>query len=558
MDELKKVAVIVFGVVIIIGMGWVLSNSSPETAAIPEESLTEAQEIPLPDDAVLPGDSDRPVEPERKVYTEPTPKVKLEQDTIKWKESSSKTYSSTKPESPVISGGTPLAGNPNPIFVSAAEKILPAVVSVRSARRIKHPSINLFPPFLSPDKNKDKDEEGGEDDEILTPGSGSGILISDDGYIMTNYHVVEDAEEIRVMLYDKREYNARIIGGDPTTDVALVKIDERNLPNAIIGNSDSVRIGEWVMAVGNPLNFTSTVTTGIVSALGRNINIIDRRYRYRIENFIQTDAVINPGNSGGALVNLRGEVVGINTAIATRNGYYQGYGFAIPINLAKKVVNDLIKYGHVNRAILGVEIEPVNDRVAKGVGLEKPSGALIQRVTPGFPAEKAGLRQGDIILAVDNHQVVSVNDLQIKIASHNPGERVSLTIWRNREMIKVDVVLAQARDAQQPLSDKSEPEQKEYERLGLELRELTPEELQANGIESGLLVQKVASGSPADQAGIFPMTLLLSINETPVESLEHFDQIVAGARSGSFLKIRFKFRGSQDSQATRIIFVEVP
>jgi len=459
-----------------------------------------------------------------------------------------------------LNGKQPFAENPNPVFVNAAKRILPAVVSIRSSRRIKHPSLDFFPHFFNPKEDK-KGEENNKDnpeDDIIQPGSGSGILISGDGYIMTNYHVVEESERIQVILYDKREFEADFVGVDPTTDVAVLKIENGNLPVAIMGNSDSVQIGEWVMAVGNPLNFTSTITSGIVSALGRNINIIDPKYRYRIENFIQTDAVINPGNSGGALVNLNGEVIGMNTAIATRNGFYQGYGFAIPVNLARKVVNDLLRYGRVRRAILGVVIEPVNSNVARAVGLSKPTGALIQGITSDSPAEKTGLRQGDIVLAVEGENVVSVNDLQTKIAQHYPGDVVTVTIWRDRKEWEVDVELGEAPASDEPVSQNSKAGDKlEFENLGISFRELSQEDKTSLNLTHGLYVDNVASGSPADDAGLFPGLIVVSVNETPVSTTEDFQTLLAKARRGDFLTFRVKDSRLSGSSDSRLLFVEV-
>jgi serine protease Do len=374
---------------------------------------------------------------------------------------------------------------------------------------------------------------------------------------MTNYHVVEESQRIQVILYDKREFEARMVGGDPTTDVALLKINDSRLPVAMMGNSDSVQIGEWVMAVGNPLNFTSTVTSGIVSALGRNINIIDPKYRYRIENFIQTDAVINPGNSGGALINLKGEVIGINTAIATRNGFYQGYGFAIPINIARKVVNDLLRYGRVRRAILGVVIEPVTDNTAKAVGLPRPTGALIQSVTDDSPAEKAGLRQGDIVLTVEGERVVSVNDLQTKIAQHQPGEMITVSIWRDRREMKIEIELGEAPVANEPVSQNRDTNDAEFENLGITFRNLTEEEKSELNIPTGLLVENVTPGSPADHAGLFPPLIVIGINDQLVSTIDDFNRILKQANPGEFLKMHVKDSRLSDESDSRILFVEV-
>lgn len=552
MEEMKKIGVILSGVLVVLVMVWMLTLGSKSQNA---RSPVTQQISPQPEKPAVPApDSSQPEsspEPEARKSNNAPPSA----DTISWRTS---TEIQPYPPAPSISGKIPFSDNPNTIFVNAARKILPAVVSIRSTRRFRHPAIDFFPRFFPPKKDGEKDKEGPNDDEIIQPGSGSGIIISDDGYIMTNYHVVEESERLQITLYDRREFDAEMIGGDPTTDVALLKVKAQNLPVAMMGNSDSVQIGEWVMAVGNPLNFTSTVTAGIISALGRNINIIDPKYRYRIEHFIQTDAVINPGNSGGALVNLKGEVIGVNTAIATRNGYYQGYGFAIPVNLARKVVNDLLKFGRVRRAILGVVIEPVTDNVARAVGLARPGGALIQGVTPGSPAGKVGIRQGDVVLKVEGEEVLSVNDLQTKIARHYPGETVQVTVWRERRALDLAVTLAEAPDDEGPVAQKNGAVKEKFENLGIDLRELTEEEKSRLSIENGLLIEKIAPGSPAENAGIFSQSILLSINNKPLASVDEFKQAIQQARPGQYLRFKLKDSRISGEDDSRVVFVEVP
>jgi len=555
MEALKKTAVLLSGLLIIVLVTWILSLSSKET---PDEVTLREKPVPESNEPAGPPDDSKhqdstPQEKEKTVQKEFAP-----QDSIAWRTSSDMERNNP---SYFLNGKTPFAGNPNPVFVNAAKKILPAVVSIRSTRRIKHPSLDFLPHFFTPkeDKKGEENKKNNEEDDIIQPGSGSGILISADGYIMTNYHVVEESERLQVVLYDKREFEAQFVGVDPTTDVAVLKIEDGHLPVAIMGNSDSVQIGEWVMAVGNPLNFTSTITSGIISALGRNINIIDPKYRYRIENFIQTDAVINPGNSGGALINLNGEVIGMNTAIATRNGFYQGYGFAIPMNLARKVVNDLLKYGRVRRAILGVVIEPVRSNVAKAVGLSKPTGALIQGITSDSPAEKAGLRQGDIVLAVEGEKVVSVNDLQTKIAGHYPGDVVTVTIWRDRREQDVEVELGEAPPASNtPVSQDNKAEDNlEFENLGISVRELSQEDKTGLDLTHGLFVDKVTSGSPAEDAGLFPGLIVVSIDDTPVSTLEDFQKVLDNAKKGDFLTFKVKDSRMGGGNDSRLLFVEV-
>lgn len=270
--------------------------------------------------------------------------------------------------------------------------------------------------------------------------SGSGVIISSDGYIITNNHVVEDGYSFEVSLFDKRTLNARLVGKDPSTDLALIKVNARNLIPMNYGNSDFVKIGEWVLAVGNPFNLTSTVTAGIVSSKARNINIL--RGAYSIESFIQTDAVVNPGNSGGALVNTRGELIGINTAILSESGGYEGYSFAIPSNLVRKVIQDLRQYGSVQRAILGVSIAEVSDEIAANLSLPTVAGVYINDVNRGSSAADAGLQSGDVIISINGIPTNSIPELQEQVALFRPGDRINLEYFRNgRRFLKENIRL---------------------------------------------------------------------------------------------------------------------
>ena len=287
-------------------------------------------------------------------------------------------------------------------------------------------------------------------------GSGSGIIISDDGYIVTNNHVVENATKVTVGMSDKRTFEAKVIGTDPLTDLAVIKIDAKDLPTAYLGNSDDLKVGQWVMAIGNPLALSSTVTAGIVSAIGRGqLGLI--KDSYGVENFIQTDAAINPGNSGGALVDLSGAVIGVNSAIAAGNtGNYIGYGFAIPINLVKSVAKDLIAHGKISRGYIGVNIGEVDDAMAKSLGLDKPKGIIVQGIVDGGAASKADIKEGDVILKVDGREVNQPNQLQGYIASKSAGTTVKLTLFRDGKEIEREVTL-KARDADikvEPIANK--------------------------------------------------------------------------------------------------------
>ncbi|MCR9101931.1 MAG: trypsin-like peptidase domain-containing protein [bacterium] len=272
--------------------------------------------------------------------------------------------------------------------------------------------------------------------------SGSGVIIATDGYIITNHHVIEDGATYEITMYDKRKLEAELIGSDPTTDLALLKVDIRGLKPVLYGDSDKVEVGQWVLAVGNPFNLSSTVTAGIVSAKARNINIL--RGSYSIESFIQTDAVVNPGNSGGALVNEKGELIGINTAIISESGGYEGYSFAIPANLVRKVVRDIREFGEVQRAILGVGIAEVTGEIAQQQALPGVAGVYINSVSQGSSAAEAGIREGDVIITINNVKTNSVPELQEQIALFRPGDRISLEFYRQGQKFRRDNVVLQS------------------------------------------------------------------------------------------------------------------
>jgi Do/DeqQ family serine protease len=306
--------------------------------------------------------------------------------------------------------------------------------------------------------------------------SGSGVLISPDGYVVTNNHVVEEADAFSITLNDKREYEATLVGVDPSTDLALLKIEADGLPHVLFGNSDSVRIGEWVLAVGNPFNLESTVTAGIVSAKGRNIDILEGEYS--IESFIQTDAAVNPGNSGGALVNTRGELIGINTAIITRSGRYEGYSFAVPSNLVYKVVRDLRDFGRVQRGILGVGIAELTSEMARELGLPSAEGVYVNRVTSDGGAYKAGIRRGDVIVRINGSKVHTMPQLQELVARHRPGNKIAVEYFRKGKTERVDVVLQDAFKNE----ERADTEEDAYLRtLAFELRDLSEDEIQRMG-----------------------------------------------------------------------------
>jgi len=326
------------------------------------------------------------------------------------------TSSSAAPITPSVSS---VSGNFD--FTHAAEKTVNAVVHVKTTYNIRQQSADPFLEFFfgRPLQQEPRYQQA----------SGSGVIISQDGYIVTNNHVIAKARDIQVVLNDKRTYSASLVGTDPNTDIALLKIEETNLPWMEFGNSDSLRVGEWVLAVGNPFNLTSTVTAGIVSAKARNINIIDSDMK--IESFIQTDAAVNPGNSGGALVNTRGKLVGINTAIASQTGSYTGYSFAVPITIVNKVVSDLKMYGTVQRGLMGIQIADITDEMKKTLNLTTMQGVYVGNVIQGSAAAKAGLQIGDVIIAIDGRSISSTAELQETVGRHRPGDTIQVQYIRN-------------------------------------------------------------------------------------------------------------------------------
>ncbi len=314
-----------------------------------------------------------------------------------------------------------------PNFANASQISRPAVVSVRSEKGDRENLFQLFQP-------SDPDEHKGR-------ASGSGVLISEDGYVITNNHVIENADKVTVTMIDNREFEAKIVGADINTDLALLKIDANELPYLEFGNSDNTAIGDWVLAVGNPLNLTSTVTAGIISAKGRNLQLLKRDSDFAIESFIQTDAVVNRGNSGGALVNLNGELIGINTAISSHSGFYAGYSFAIPSSIARKVMEDLLMYGEVKRGLLGVSITAVNAEVAENFDLSVLKGAYVNRVNRRSGAEEAGIQQGDVLIAVNDLPVGNTSELQEQVSKYRPGDKIKITAYRGKESIEFSVEL---------------------------------------------------------------------------------------------------------------------
>lgn len=348
----------------------------------------------------------------------------------------------------------------------------------------------------------------------LSASTGSGVIISSNGYIATNNHVIDNAVEIKVTLNDKREFTAKLVGKDPTTDLALLKINARNLPAVKIGNSDRLEVGEWVLAVGNPFNLESTVTAGIVSAKARNIDILNNAYS--IESFIQTDAVVNPGNSGGALVNTEGELIGINTAIITKTGSYEGYSFAVPANLVVKVTDDLKEFGVVQRGFLGVGIRTVDEALAKTLKLDGLNGVMINEVYSGSGAQEAGLKVGDVILEVDNKKTNSIPELLEYVARKRPGNRVELLIARKSGKARKMVLLKNNKNS---ISLVGKEQVDDSRRFGFELRDLSGREKQKLGVE-GARVESITRGSLIDRTNMDPGFVITQVNDERTKTAE--------------------------------------
>jgi Do/DeqQ family serine protease len=379
---------------------------------------------------------------------------------------------------------------------------------------------------------------GGREFKQYGSGAGSGVIISSEGYIVTNNHVIENASEIHVILNDNSEYTAKVVGADPSTDLAVLKIEGSGtfIPMKF-GNSDNLHIGEWVLAVGNPFNLTSTVTAGIVSAKARNINLLSERMEkdvVPIESFIQTDAAVNPGNSGGALVNTSGELVGINTAIASQTGAYSGYSFAIPVNLVEKVVRDLIDYGLVQRAYLGVQISAINQEIKEREKLPNLKGVFISSVVDGGSADKAGLKSGDVILKIGSKEVNSPAQLQEEIGRQRPGDKVVVTVRKKNGQEETIDVLLRNKDGETELLSKEEISQNFA--LGATFVELSTKEKKDLNVGYGVKVKTITAGK-LKSIGITEGTVITKINNDPVETVEELTQKLNGVNRGILLEI---------------------
>lgn len=416
-------------------------------------------------------------------------------------------------------------------FTAAAERTVNSVVHVKTQTTVQ-PAFNPWSDFF-----------GYNQDPRVQTASGSGVIISSDGYIITNNHVVEDADKLSVTLNNNKNYEATVVGRDPSSDIAVIKIDEKNLPAIAWGNSDEVKIGQWVIAVGNPFDLTSTVTAGIVSAKARNINLLGSGSTksgdiFPVESFIQTDAAVNPGNSGGALVNTRGELIGINTAIASRTGAYSGYSFAVPTSIARKISTDIIEFGHVQRAFIGVRITEVTQDIAKEKGLADVAGIYVNEVTDGGAASYSGMKQGDIIQKINDAPVHNVPQLQEQVARYRPGDKVKVTVWRDSKAQVVDVTLRN-RSGKAQLEDFSSNDtamEESTQTLGATFTMPSDSDMSKLKISGGAKIEELSNGK-FKSLGLQKGFIITKIDGKTINSPSDVEAAIEG-KSGKYVEIR--------------------
>jgi len=448
-------------------------------------------------------------------------------------------------------------------FASVAEHVKPAVVFIKSERRERVSSrrVPSFDDFFNAPRRPQVEQ-----------GSGSGFIVSQDGYILTNNHVVQGADRVTVRLLDNREFSAKTVGTDPLTDVAVIKIQTTGLPTVRLGDADSTKIGNWVLAIGNPLGeaFTFTVTAGIVSAKGRLLQGLTQS-RYAIQDFIQTDAAINPGNSGGPLVNVRGEVIGINAAIASETGYYSGYGFAIPINLARTVMTQLISTGHVERAVMGVSIRPITPEDAEDAKLPEIRGVVVNEFNPpdDSPAKRAGIQEGDVIVAVDGQPIESMAQLMQRVGFKKPGDVVQVTVVRKggvRKNLPVRLTAAPSTGPEEVSSNDEGSSSRDSapmeNTLGISVEPLSQENVRDPNLRQvirsggGLIVSQVSPDGPAYQrladASQGSPDIIVKVNGAPVASRADLRRALAGVKKGDIVTLTVLY-GAPDGWQQRVV-----
>lgn len=399
-------------------------------------------------------------------------------------------------------------------FETAAKIVTPAVVHIRATYGAGDFSVNPLEHYLN----------------TPTRSSGSGVIVSDDGFIVTNNHVIEDATNIEVVMNNNQRFFAKVVGKDPTTDLALLKIKSRNLPFVKYGDSDNIVPGEWVLAIGNPFDLNSTVTAGIVSAKARNIDILHDRNHLEVESFIQTDAAVNPGNSGGALVNLRGDLIGINSAIATNTGSYSGYSFAIPVSLVKKIMDDLMLYGQVQRGLLGIQIQNVNADMAEDRNLDRVQGVFVTHVNGGSAASESGIQLGDVIIAINGHDVNNVSELQEWVARNRPGESIKVNYIRDGNAREVKAVLKNYSG-----SEEVEKQVVLFEMEGAEFEDIAYRDLNKLNLEGGVKIKKVGDGA-WEKGGVKQGFIITHLDKVSVDNVEDLNRVLAIKRGGMLVE----------------------
>ena len=416
------------------------------------------------------------------------------------------------------------------VFKYVAKNITPSIVNIKSTKKIKRsstkqfkidPRMQHFFDFFDKDFFDNLDENATPE---IQQGSGTGVIIDKDGHIITNNHVIDEADTIEVKLSNDEVYQAKIIGQDPNSDLAVLKIDAKDLAPAKLGDSDKVEIGEWVIAGGNPFGLDNTITTGIVSARGRTLS-----GGSKYEDYIQTDAAINPGNSGGPLVNLKSEVIGINTAIFSKNGGYMGIGFAIPSNMVRSIVDSLITTGKVIRGWLGIGIQDLSQNLSKSFGYTGTKGALVSYIEKDSPAEKGGVKQGDIIMKINDVEIKDSNHLKNIVAENKPKNKVTLTIFRDKKQLNVDVKLGELKGDKETLSNQSDKDKDILlEKLGISLEKLNDDNKSLFKFknEKGLVITKVTPGSIAQIAGLSRGELIVNVNGKVIDNIKDFEAIV--------------------------------
>ncbi|OGG46790.1 MAG: hypothetical protein A3F84_12560 [Candidatus Handelsmanbacteria bacterium RIFCSPLOWO2_12_FULL_64_10] len=449
-------------------------------------------------------------------------------------------------------GGRAYAKELSQAFADVAKQVDPAIVSITTEATIR-PTARGFDPsddpffrqFFPPSHPRIPRSQKQQ-------GLGSGVIVNSNGTILTNNHVVDKADKITVVLSDGRKFPARVVGKDSESDIAVVRIEVSGLPTAKLGNSDRLQIGEWVLALGNPFGLSHTVTAGIVSARGRN-NLAGLGLTF--QDFIQTDAAINPGNSGGALVNLDAEVVGINAAIESPTGVYVGYGFAIPINMARRVMEDLIVKGKASRGWLGIQIQNVTDEIASSLGFKSTDGAMVSEVFADTPAQRAGVQTGDVILAVNGKPIKDRDDLMNTIAATDPGKPVALKVVREKKEITISVTLGERPPVEKLTEMGGQEERASTRGLGIEVQDLTPDLAEQLGYrgQTGVVIADVAEDGPAAEKGLQEGDLIKSVNKIPVKSAAEFRRIISTLKPGDYALLLIR-RG----RSNRFVSIQVP